>query len=542
MHNHVNPRGNTAHGQKPNERDEDAMNGAEALIKTAVDCGIDLCFANAGTTELPLVGALDRVAGIKGVLGLFEGVCTGAADGFGRMAGRPAMNLLHLGPGFANGIANLHNARRAHSPVVNIIGEHATWHRPVDPPLAMDIEGLAGPVSDWVRTTASSQELPADMVEAVRAASSGCIASLIVPHDYQLGACTTQAPPLPENEFVPLDPAEIEVAAQLLRTKKKTALILGNRALSTEGLVMAARIQGMIGCDLVVETFFPRMEAGEGLPMVGLIPYVPELAQAMLADFEGFVLAGAKDPVTFFGYPGVPSRILKEDQEVSAIGTGGQDLVEALASLADGLKGKGTGANAPASSAQLNRPPIPEGPLTPAAVCQTLAALQPEGAIIVDEGLTTSVRYYSMTASLPRHTILRITGGSIGYGMPCAFGAALACPDRPVINFQADGSALYTVQALWSQAREGANITTLICSNRSYRTLVAEFRRAGIEKPGKNAQALVTLTNPAIDWISVSRGFGVPAVSVTDVAALADALGRSLAEPGPSLIEMILES
>jgi len=542
MLNRVNSTRITGHEQKPSERGEDAMNGAETLIKTAVDCGIDLCFGNPGTTELPIVGALDRVAGIKGVLGLFEGVCTGAADGFGRMAERPAMNLLHLGPGFANGIANLHNARRAHSPVVTIIGEHATWHRPMDPPLAMDIEGVAGPVSDWVRTIASTKELPGDMVEAVHVASSGRIASLIVPHDYQVETCTTQAPPLSGNEFTPLDPTEIEAAAQLLRTRKKTALILGNRALRAEGLAMAARIQEMIGCDLVAETFFPRMEGGGGLPMVGRIPYVPELAQTMLADYEGVVLAGAKDPVTFFGYPGVPSRILKEDQEVSAIGTGGQDLMEALTSLADGLKGEGRGAAAAAGSAQLHRPSVPEGPLTPAAICQTVAALQPEGAIIVDEGLTTSVRYYSMTASLPPHTVLLITGGAIGYGMPCALGAALACPDRPVINFQADGSALYTVQALWSQAREGANITTLICSNRSYRTLMAEFRRAGIEKTGTNTQALVTLTNPPIDWVSVSRGFGVPAVSVTDVAALADALKRSLAEPGPSLIEMILGS
>ena len=518
------------------------MNGAEALIKTAVNCGIDICFANAGTTELPIVVALDRIAGIKGVLGLFEGVCTGAADGFARMAERPAMNLLHLGPGLANGIANLHNARRAHTPVVNIIGEHATWHLPVDPPLTMDIEGLAGPVSAWVHTTTSSQELPGDMVEAVRAASRGCIASLIVPHDHQLGACTTQAPAFSGGDFDPIDTTEIEAAAKLLRTKKKAALVLGGRTLSTGGLAIAARIQGMTGCDLLAETFPARMERGSGLPIVGHIPAIPKYAQAMLADYDGVVLVGARAPVTFFGYPGLPSRILSADQEVSAIGTGGQDLLEALSSLADSLQGEGRGAGSTSSSAQSSRPPIPEGALTPAAVCQTLAALQPEGAIIVDEGITSSARYYLMSDGLPPHTILRLTGGSIGYGMPCALGAALACPDRPVINFQADGSALYTVQALWSQAREGVNITTLICSNRSYRILVGELRRAGVEKLGKNAQTLVTLTDPVIDWISVSRGFGVPAVSVTDASALADALKRSLAEPGPSLIEMVLKS
>ena len=316
--------------------------------------------------------------------------------------------------------------------------------------------------------------------------------------------------------------------------------MLGGRALRTEGLDIAARIRRMIGCDLLAETFPSVMEQGIGLPVVKRLRTGFSAAEAMLADYDGVVLAGAKDPVTFFGYPGVRSRILRADQESTAIGTGRQDLWEALASLADMLKGKGRGAGAPTNSVQSNRPSVPEGALTPATVCQTLAALQPEGAIIVDEGLTTSGKYYSMAAGLPPYTILRLTGGAIGYGMPCAVGAALACPDRPVINFQADGSAMYTVQALWSQAREGLNITTLLCSDRSYRTLVGELHRAGVETPGENARALTALTPPPIDWVSVSRGLGVPAVSVSDVSGLADALKRSLAEPGPSLIEMIL--
>jgi len=514
------------------------MNGAEALIKTAVDCGIEICFANPGTTELPMVVALDRIAGIKAVLGLFEGVCTGAADGFGRMKGKPAMTLLHLGPGLGNGIANLHNARRAHTPLVNIIGEHATWHRPMDPPLAMDIEGLARTVSMWVRTNASAQELPKDVAEAVNAASSGGIASLIVPHDYQLAECKSQAPALTGSCFDPIDSKEIEAATRLLRSRKKTALILGGRALRRQGLAIAARIRQMAGCDLLTETFAPVMEQGIGLAAVKRIPYFPKGAQTLLADYDGVVLAGARDPVTFFGYPGVRSRILREDQQEAAIGTGRQDIWEALAALADSLKGQGS--DAVVADARYSRPAVPEGALTTAAACQTLAALQPEGAIIVDEGLTTSGRYYSMSPGLPPHTILPLTGGAIGYGMPCALGAALACPDRPVINFQADGSAMYTVQALWSQAREGLNITTLLCSNRSYRTLLGELRTAGVEKPGRNAQILTALTDPVIDWVSCARGLGVPASSVSDAPGLADALKRALAEPGPSLIEMVL--
>jgi acetolactate synthase-1/2/3 large subunit len=518
------------------------MNGAEALIKTAVDCGIEVCFANPGTTELPIVAALDRIAGIKAVLGLFEGVCTGAADGFGRMKGKPAMTLLHLGPGLANGIANLHNARRARTPLVNIIGEHATWHRPMDPPLAMDIEGLARTVSQWVRTTASAQELPRDMAEAVRAASSGYIASLIVPHDYQLEGCNTQAPAFSGSSFDPLDPKEIETAARLLSTRKKTALLLGSRALRTEGLAIAVRIQGMIGCDLLAETFPPVMEQGIGLAAVKRISYFPRRAMTMLADYDGIVLVGAKDPVTFFGYPGVRSRMIREDQPVATIGTGQQNLLEALAALADSVQGETRGANAPIDTAQANRPVVPAGALTPATVCQTVAALQPEGAIIVDEGLTTSGDYYALAPGLPPHAILTLTGGAIGYGMPCALGAALACPDRPVINFQADGSAMYTVQALWSQAREGLHITTLICSNRSYVTLLVELHRAGVKTLEENAQVLTSLTPPPIDWVSCARGLGVPAIAVRDCAGLADALRRSLAEPGPSLIEMILAS
>jgi acetolactate synthase-1/2/3 large subunit len=520
------------------------MNGAEALIKTAVDCGIEICFANPGTTELPLVAALDRIAGIKAVLGLFEGVCTGAADGFGRMKGKPAMTLLHLGPGLGNGIANLHNARRAQTPIVNIIGEHAFWHRPMDPPLAMDIEGLAKTVSAWVRTNSSSQELPADVAEAVRAALRGGIASLIVPHDYQLGECQIPTPPTLELEYSYdcLDTKEIEAAAHLLKTGKKTVLLLGSRALRKEGMAIAARIRRLIGCDLLAETFPAVMEQGIGLAAVKRVPYFPKRALPMLAEYDGVVLAGAKDPVTSFGYPGVRSRMLRDDQPIAAIGTGQQDLLEALAALAEMLKAGNKGVLNRAADARSGRPAIPEGALTPAAVCQTVAALEPEGTIIVDEGITTSADYYALAPSLPPHAILTLTGGAIGYGIPCALGAALACPDRPVINFQADGSAMYTVQALWSQAREGANITTLICSNRSYVTLLVEFHKAGVKTLGEKAQALTALTNPPIDWVSASRGLGVPAVAVRDCAGLADALRRSFAEPGPSLIEMVLSS
>lgn len=510
------------------------MNGAEVLVKTAVGLGIEICFANPGTTELPMVVALDRIGGIKGVLCLFEGVCTGAADGYARMAQRPAMTLLHLGPGLANGIANLHNARRARTPIVNIVGEHATWHLPFDPPLSMDIAGLAKSVSGWVRTNNTPDRLPQDLTEAAAAAAKGMVATLIVPHDHQLAACAKEPSHLPAGNPPPLDAQEIETAANLLSKGKRSALILGGRGLLRQGLVWAARIQEASGCDLLAETFPPVLEQGKGIAAVKRIPYSPKGASSLLSQYDVLVLVAAREPVTFFGYPGVPSNLLRTDQERVSIATKGEDAATALAALADLLKGEG---KAPPTPQHLP-PNVVSGPLTPAAICQTVGALLPEGGIIVDEGLTTSAPYYSMAPSLPPHTTLILTGGAIGYGMPCALGAALASPDRPVINLQADGSAMYTIQALWSQAREGVNVKTLICANRTYRTLIGELRREGIDQPGSYAASLTSLKDPDIDWVSCARGLGIPAVSVADAASLAAALTRFLAQPGPTLIEM----
>ncbi len=516
------------------------MNGAEILLRTAAEAGVEVCFANAGTTELPIVIALDSVQGIKAVLGVFEGVCTGAADGYGRMAGKPAMALLHLGPGFANGIANLHNARRAGTPLLNVIGEHATWHRAADAPLTMDIEALTGAVSGWQRTNASAGHISGDVADAIAGALAGQVASLIVPHDHQLRECPGAEIIGARFSFAPIDGREMERAAQALSSGKKAALMLGRRALRKRGLEAAARIKAATGCNIVTETFPGYMERGAGLPRVSRLPYFPEDAIAMLSGYETVVIAGAHDPVTFFGYEGIDSFIISRNQEKIQIGTGGQDMVAVLENLAGSLRApKGTAMD-DHIFAPLNRPGIPAGELTGEKVSLVLAALQPEGAIIVDEGLTTGFPYYQIAAGTPPHTLLTITGGSIGYGMPCAVGAALACPERPVINFQADGSALYTVQSLWTEAREGLNVKTLLCSNRSYHILEMELERAGITSPGPNIRSLVGLDGPAIDWVKVAAGFGVPGASVRTAEEFAGALGRTLEEPGPFLIEMIL--
>lgn len=517
------------------------MNGADLIVETAIRAGIKVCFANPGTTEMPIVLALDSRPGIKPVLGLFEGVCTGAADGYGRMLEKPAMTLLHLGPGFANGIANLHNARRAGTPVVSLIGEHATWHRSADPPLAMDIRSLAGTVSGWQRTNKSARALSRDMADAIDASLYGQIATLIVPNNYQLQAGNGASIASPQFKYDPIDSDSIKAAAQLLQSQRKTVLILGGRALRKRGLKAAARIKAAAGCDVLTTTFPAYVERGNGLLNVPRIPYFPEGGIEILSGYEAAVLAGTKEPVTFFGYEGVRGRLLTENQPRVEIATDKQDIVEALESLADAL-------NAPSFSKikpehplrSHNTSDLPTGELTSEKVCLTIAALQPEGAIVIDEGLTTSFSYYSISADSAPHSFITIAGGSIGYGMPCAVGAAFACPERPVINLQADGSAMYTLQALWTEARLGLNIITLICSNRSYNILKVELIRAGVKSTGPEASSLVELDHPEINWVKLAEGMGVPAVSVDTAEALASEFRKALSEPGPHLISMIL--
>jgi acetolactate synthase-1/2/3 large subunit len=516
------------------------MNGAELLVRTAVGVGVEVCFANPGTTELPVVAALDKALGIRAFLGLFEGVCTGAADGYGRMLDKPAMVLLHLGPGFANGIANLHNARRAKSPVLNVVGEHATWHRDEDPPLAMDIESLARTVSGWWRTSKSAPDIPSDIADAVTATRLGQVATLIVPHDYQLTECDGDKVKELGSPFEPLEPGSIESAASRLRTFHKVALLLGGRALRKPALNAAARIRKKLGCDLLAPTLPGYMECGPGLPIVGRIPYFPEQAVDMISHYDVVLFAGAPEPVTFFGYPGVRSRILADEQQRIILCTDRQNVVEALGSLADALGAPSHLTHDDNLLTKPKRPEIPGGELTAEKACLTLAAMQPENSIIVDEAVTTGFFYFSPLFVLPAYTLMTVSGGSIGQGIPCATGAAIACPDRPVIDLQVDGSALYTVQALWTQAREGLNVTTLICSNRSYRILQVELSRSGIAPDGPNARALTELTKPPIDWVRIAQGFGVPGVSVSTAEDLARELNKALTEPGPHLIEMLL--
>lgn len=516
------------------------MTGAEIIFKTAAEAGVEICFANPGTTELALVAALDAVKEIRPVLGLFEGVCTGAADGFGRVRQKPAMTVLHLGPGFANGIANLHNARRAKSPVLNIVGEHTTWIRPYDPPLNMDIASLGHTVSGWQRETASPDTVSEDTAAAISASLYGQISTLIVPADHQSEPCKTDKIVKPEFSFDAPDEEMIARAVSIIVSAKKPALILGGRALRRPGPLAAAQIKAKTGCELMMTTFPAYFDSGEGLPVMKRVPYFPGQAQKMLAAYDAFILVGANEPVAFFGYAGGTTSFLPKSASCLRIDTERQDSASVLAALSAMLGSDvGDGALRPLL-AQYAIPALPSGPLDAQKMCAAIAALQPENCLVVEEGVSSGAYYYAHAPYLKPFGQMTLTGGAIGMGMPLALGAALAAPDRQVIDIQADGSALYTLQALWSQAHEKTKVITVICANRKYFTIELESLRAGYKALGPGARSLMNLDHPNPDWVSLSRGMGVPAASVQTAEAFIAEFHRALREPGPYLIEAVL--
>jgi acetolactate synthase I/II/III large subunit len=510
------------------------MNGAHALLRTLVGSGVDRCFTNPGTSEMHFVAALDDVPDMRAVLALFEGVATGAADGYARMADRPAATLLHLGPGLGNGLANLHNARRARTPVVNIVGDHATYHRAFDAPLASDIEAVARNVSRWIHTCNRPEEVGHAATDAILAAYGGGVATLILPADASWSEGASVGPIAARLASVPVPSNEIELAAKALSAKEPVALLLGGGALREPGLLAAARIAAATGAKLLCETFPARLERGAGLPAVERLGYLAEFAVAQLQGLKHLVLCDAKAPVSFFAYPDKPSNLVPDDCEVHELVPAGCDAGVTLEMLANALDAPAGAARAPSG-----RPERPTGALTPESLANVVGALLPEGAIVSDEANTAGLFVGGATAGAPRHDWLTLTGGAIGQGMPVATGAAVACTDRPVLNLQADGSAMYTLQSLWTQARESLDVTTVIFNNRSYAILNLELARVGARTDG-NAADLFDLSRPPLDFVALAQGMGVAATRVETADDLARQVERAFAEPGPHLIDAIL--
>lgn len=512
--------------------------GAEALLQTLVGAGVDVCFTNPGTSEMHFVAALDDVPQMRAVLTLFEGVATGAADGFARMTGRPAATLLHLGPGLGNGLANLHNARRARVPVVNIVGDHATYHMPFDAQLQSDIETVARNVSPgFVRTSADAAHLPSDAAEAVAAAAGppGQVATLIVPADASWSEGAVPAPAAPVgNRQVAGDDA-LQEAADALRRGRRTALLLGGAALHGTGLRLAGQLAAATGATLFAEVFPTRIERGAGLPKVERLAYLAEMCQTQLRGLDHLVLVDAARPVSFFAYPGKASDLVPPGCAVHRLTADGEDVPASLAALVE-LLGVG---HWPIDAQPERRPGLPGGELTAESVCQAVAALLPEHAVVVDESLTSGASFTAASAGCAPHDVLTLTGGAIGMGLPLAVGAAVACPDRPVIALQADGSAMYTLQALWTMAREGLDVTVVLLNNRGYGILNVELQRVGASG-GERAHRQLDLAEPPLDFVSLAQGMGVPASRPRTSREFAVQLSNALAEPGPHLIEAVI--
>jgi acetolactate synthase I/II/III large subunit len=517
---------------------ECGMNGAQALIRTFAACGAETCFANPGTSEMHFVAALDAVPGMRGVLALFEGTATGAADGYGRMAGKPAVALLHLGPGLGNGLANLHNARRARTPVVAVVGDHATYHKRYDAPLESGIDQVAAAVSGWVRRCERAQDAGADAAAAVAAANGppGQVATLILPADVSWSEGGEPAAPGRAISPGGVPDDMIETAAAALRSGEPCILLLGGAATREAGLLAASRISAGTGARLLCETFPSRLERGAGLPAVDRLAYLAEAAASQLEGARHLILAGARRPVSFFAYPGKPSDLVPGGCEVHLLGSAGQDVCAALANLAD-LVAEDTNP----LLQDMAPPGLPSGDLTGESAAQAVGALLPEAAIVVDEANTAGVWLPAATARAERHDWLTLTGGAIGQGLPAATGAAVACPDRPVICLEADGSAMYTISALWTQAREGLDVTTVIFNNRSYDILNMELQRVGAQA-GPRAKDLLDLSRPDLDFVALAGGMGVLASRAATAEEFAKQLERALAEPGPHLIEARLPS
>ena len=515
------------------------MNGAESLVRTLVNNNVNVCFTNPGTSEMHFVAALDKVSGMRCVLGLFEGVVTGAADGYYRMTGNPAATLLHLGPGLGNGLANLHNAKKANSGIVNIVGEHATYHLKHDAPLTSDIEGVARPMSNWVRRAGSSVSLARDCAAAIQKAreAPGHIATLIAPADTAWGPSEgpVEAPPPAPRQ--PVEGRTVSAAAAALTCGEPAMLMLGGVAVRGVAQELAGRIAAKTGCRLMAEYNNARMECGAGRVSVDRLPYVVDNAIAALKGTRQLVLAGAKAPVAFFAYPDKPSVLTPEGCAVTVLGEVEHDLERALEALAIEVGALHTPA---AGIAVLKRPALPSGGFTLEGIAMVLAALLPEQAIVVDESVSSGRNFGAYMKNAPPHDWLNVRGGSIGFGLPTATGAAIGAPDRKVIALEGDGSAMYTLQSLWTMARENLDVLVLIFANRAYQILRGELANMGAGTPGRCAQDMLTLDRPTLDWTALARGNGVEASRAATLDELAQQMKHALARRGPYLIEVVL--
>lgn len=515
------------------------MNGAESMLETLINNGVEVCFSNPGTSEMHMVAAIGKTPGMRSILSLFEGVCSGAADGYGRMTGKPACTLLHLGPGLSNASANLHNAFKANSPVINLIGDHATYHKKYNAPLNSDVIGLAQPISHWVRSVADAQSLPFDAADAVVAANvkPGQIATLIIPADC---AWNNSAAPVGKREMpsaLRVQDEAVKTAAQLLGNGKTTILLMSNLALSERCIELADQVSQATGAKIFCDTFTTRIARGEGRCPIERLGYFAEQATVQIKDAEQLIMIGTKAPVGFFAYPGKASEFYAEGSRLHTLAEVSEDAEDALQKLVDELDA----GNLILRRQPLSKPGLASGSLSPETVARAITELMPTDAIVVDESATAGFLIYPLSETAEPHDWLSLTGGSIGYGLPTSVGAAVACPDRKVICLHGDGGAMYTIQALWTMARENLDICVVIFANRKYQILQIELARVGAQSMNKKTLDMLDLSNPDLDFVKMAEGMGVKARRATTAEEFNNLFSAAMTEQGPMLIETMLD-
>ncbi|MBE9538265.1 MAG: acetolactate synthase large subunit [Proteobacteria bacterium] len=515
------------------------MNGAESLLGTLVDSGVEVCFTNPGTSEMHFVAALDEVEGIRCVLCLFEGVLSGAAAGYAAMARKPASTLLHLGPGLGNALANIHNAKKGDLPMVNIVGDHATYHLEYDAPLTSDIEGIAGTVSHWVHSSKSPEDIGVDAAEAVLQAGRGQVATLILPADVSWGDNPNGCAPgvsLPAPATVP--DSRVDEAVSLLRSGKPCMLMIGGREIDSEQGLMLSRIGKACGARTCTETFPARVARGAGTAVIDRLPYLTEMAVDHVKEIENLILIGAKAPVSFFAYPNLPSAIAPQGCNEFTLATVNEDIDQVLEALLEKLDA----VDVEPDVHPLTLPDLPTGDLDVMACGASIAHLLPENAVVVDEGITSSIGCFPLTITAQPHDWLNLTGGAIGWGLPAAVGAALGAPDRKIVCLEGDGSAMYTIQSLWTMARENLNVTIVIFNNRKYSILELEFARTGARggTPGPKAASTLDVGTPDMDFVALAAGMGVDATRATTAEEFNEQFEAAMQSTGPCLIDAMV--
>jgi len=519
------------------------MNGAQAFFKVLLDGGVDTIFGCPGTSEMQIIQELGQT-NVHAVLGLQENVVTGMAHGYGVMTGKPSLSLLHVACGISNGLANMHNGRRAGAPMVVFAGGVAANHEVNNPEHQMLLrpQQIAAAATDWQREALTSDLLADCAAEALQVANTGYgkVAMVFGPAQTFWEEATIledqTRPPIPPRR---VSASTIKEIAESIQSGKKTCLLLGGHALREEALEVAGRISAATGAELWQDYIVARLQRGAGRVPVKRIPYVVEAGVEALKDFEQIVLVGNQIPIPTFSYKGKPLTKVPEGCAIKTLGTTECDLLQALTDLADAV-------NAPAKAPvhqDRAKGVAPTGVLNEAAICQSIVAAMPDNVIVVDEGNMESFNFPELTAGAAPHDFMQApTGGAIGAGASVAIGASVAAPDRKVVCLEGDFSLNLNIMSLWTMAKQNSNICLVIMNNGGSQALRMELARVRPGDETDKALDMLLIRDPEIDYVKIAEGNGLSATRATTAEEFHQQFVAAMKKKGPHVIDAQVES